>query len=373
MNFFNLDRQFKLIKRGLLKNFEINFKKGDFIQGKNVKILEKKLLTYSDSKYCLSCGNGTDAIRIAIKALKIPKNSHIIVPSYTWISTASSVVESDMVPIFCDVDENSFLMSVEKIKETLKHAKENKVNVKAIITVDLFGNPVEYNKIYKLCKSKNIFFISDAAQSFGAKQFGNYIGSRSCDVMTTSFFPTKNIGGYGDGGALFFNNKYTYNTAKIYAKNGQKVSGEIVSSGINSRLDTMQASVLLEKLKLLSKETVLKKKIFLLYKKLLNKNYFEFQKINKNYQSSFSVMTLKINKNIKRNLLTKFLEKERIPYKVYYENSIHKSRFYKTYPMVKMDITEKLSRTTISLPIFPYLKNNEVKKICNKINFFFNS
>ena len=194
-------------------------------------------------------------------------------PSYTWISTASSVVESGMVPIFCDVDKNSFLMSVEKIKETLKYAKKNKMSIKAIITVDLFGNPVEYKKIYKLCKSKNIFFISDAAQSFGAKHFGKYIGARLCDVMTTSFFPTKNIGGYGDGGAVFFNNVYTYKAAKIYAKNGQGRNGEIVSSGINSRLDTLQASVLLEKLKLLSKETMLKKKIFLLYKKLLNKKY----------------------------------------------------------------------------------------------------
>ena len=175
MNFFNLNRQYKLIEKNLIKNLLINFKKGDFIQGKNVKNLEKELLNYSNSKYCLSCGNGTDAIRIAIKALKIPKKAHIIVPSYTWISTASSVVECGMVPIFCDVDKDTFLMTVEKIEETLKYAKKNKLNVKGIITVDLFGNPVEYTKIYKLCKSKNIFFISDAAQSFGAKHIGKYI------------------------------------------------------------------------------------------------------------------------------------------------------------------------------------------------------
>ena len=266
----------------------------------------------------------------------------------------------------------NFLGILEKIEETLKYAKKNKLNVKGIITVDLFGNPVEYTKIYKLCKSKNIFFISDAAQSFGAKHIGKYIGSRLCDVMTTSFFPTKNLGGYGDGGALFFNNIYKYKTAKIYAKNGQGRDGGIVSSGINSRLDTVQASVLLEKLKLLSKETILKKKIFLLYKKLLNKKYFEVQKINKNQESSYSVMTFKINKKIKRNLLIKYLKKKKIPHKIYYEKSIHKSKFYKTYPKVKMDITEKLSRTTFSLPIFPYLKKNEVKEICKKINSFFN-
>ena len=372
MNFFNLDRQYKLIQKKLIKNLLINFKKGDFIQGKNVKILEEKLLTYSDSKYCLSCGNGTDAIRIAINAINIPKNSHIIVPSFTWISTASSVVESGMVPIFCDVEKSDFLMSVEKIKETLQYAKKNKMNVKAIITVDLFGNPVEYKKIYKICKKKNIFFISDAAQSFGAKQFGKYIGASLCDAMTTSFFPTKNIGGYGDGGAIFFNKVSTYNAAKIYAKNGQGTKGEIVSAGINSRLDTIQSSVLIEKLKLLSKETRLKKKIFLLYKKLLNKKYFQVQKINKNYESSFSVMTLKIIKKINRNLLMKYLKKEKIPFKVYYGKPLHKSKFYKAYPMMKMNNTEKLSSTTISVPIFPYLKSNEVKEICKKINFFFN-
>tara|TARA_B100001057_G_scaffold498179_1_gene604403 strand:- start:861 stop:1979 length:1119 start_codon:yes stop_codon:yes gene_type:complete len=372
MNFFNLNRQYKLINQKIFKSLSINFKNCDFIQGKNVKALEKYLLKFSKSKYCLSCANGTDALRIALNAINIPKNSYVIVPSYTWISTASSVVESGMKPIFCDVDENDYLISVEKINETLKFAKKNKMNVKAIITVDLFGNPVDYKKISKLCKKNKIFFISDAAQSFGSKHLRNYIGTYLCDIMTTSFFPTKNLGCYGDGGAIFFDKKKLFQKAKNYSKNGQGNNGKIVSSGINSRLDTIQSTILLEKIKLLAQETILKKRIFLLYKRLLNNDVFKFQKINKDYESSYSVMTLCIAQKFSRNLFLSYLKKEKIPFKIYYGDPLHKSKFYKKYPMLKMKNTEKLSKTTISLPIFPYLKINEIQKICKKINLFFN-
>ncbi len=371
MNFFNLNRQYKLIKKKLLKNLRVNFENGDFIQGNNVKKLETTLLKFSKSDFCLSCANGTDALRIALNATNLPKKSYVIVPSYTWISTVSSVVESGMTPIFCDVNKDDFLLSYEKIKNTINFAKKKGISVRAVITVDLFGNPVDYGKIYKLCKRKKIFFISDAAQSFGAKYFKNYIGANLCDAMTTSFFPTKNLGCYGDGGAIFFNNRNLYEKAKIYAKNGQNTSGEVISSGINSRLDTIQSTILLEKIKLLLKETQLKKKNFLAYKKLLNNKYIRVQKINKNCESSYSVMTLKIIKRFNKKNFFNYLNNKKIPFKVYYGKPLHSSEFYKKYLSPNMENTEKLSMSTFSLPIFPYLKNKEIKKICKTVNLFF--
>ena len=152
MRFFDLKTQYNNISNKLLKELNYNFLNSDFIQGKNVKILEKELLNYTNSKYCLTCANGTDAIKLALKCLNIKENSYVIVPSYTWISTASSVVESGFKPLFCDVDINSFLINAEKLNQVLKFAKKKNYRIGALISVDLFGNPVEYKKIKQVCK-----------------------------------------------------------------------------------------------------------------------------------------------------------------------------------------------------------------------------
>ena len=191
MKFFDLREQQKKISKNLNKEIRKNFLNGDFIQGDNVKTLEKKLLRFTNSDYCLTCANGTDAIKIALKSLNIKKNSYVIVPSYTWISTASSVVEAGLKPFFCDVNIDTFLIDISKLKNAIKFAKQKKIQIKALITVDLFGNPVDYKRINKICKKQNIYFISDAAQSFGSKINKKFIGTDNCDVMTTSFFQQK--------------------------------------------------------------------------------------------------------------------------------------------------------------------------------------
>jgi len=150
MKFFDLTKQYKKISKNLNKELKKNFLDGDFIQGNNVKILEKKLLDFVNSSFCLTCANGTDAIKLALKSLDIKKNSYIIVPSYTWISTASSVVECGFKPLFCDVNIDTFLIDKKNIEETIGHAKKNRLTVGAIISVDLFGNPVDYKKIQKI-------------------------------------------------------------------------------------------------------------------------------------------------------------------------------------------------------------------------------
>ena len=371
MKFFDLTKQYQKISKNLNIELKKNFLVGDFIQGNNVKILEKKLLDFTDSGFCLTCANGTDALKLALKSLNIKKNSYVIVPSYTWISTASSVVECGFKPLFCDVNIDTFLIDKKNIEETIKYAKKNKLIIGAIISVDLFGNPVDYKKIQKICKKENIFFISDAAQSFAAKSEKAYIGTNYCDVLTTSFFPTKTLGCYGDGGALFFNNKEIFNKAKTFAKNGQDPKG-LISNGFNSRLDTLQATILLEKIKYLKKENIQKKRIYNYYNKNLNKEILDLQRINPENLSGFSVMTIRLNKGFDRSLLIEYLRKNNIPSKVYYSPPLHKSKYYKRFPHMRMQNTEYLSFHNLSLPIYPYIELKNVKTICDVINNFKN-
>ena len=371
MKFFDLSKQYQKISKSLDKELKKNFLTGDFIQGNNVKILEKKLLEFINSSFCLTCANGTDAIKLALKSLNIKKNSYVIVPSYTWISTASSVVECGFKPLFCDVNINTFLIDKKNIEETIKFAKKNKLKVGAIISVDLFGNPVDYKEIQKICKKEKIYFISDAAQSFGAKNGKVYIGTNYCDILTTSFFPTKTLGCYGDGGALFFNNKEVFNKGKTFARNGQNPKG-LISSGFNSRLDTLQATILLEKIKYLKKENIQKKNIYNYYNKNLNKKILNLQVINPKNLSGYSVMTIKLKKGFNRNLLIEYLREKNIPSKVYYSPPLHKSKYYKKFPHMKMQNTEYLSFHNLSLPIYPYMQLKKVKTICDVINSFKN-
>jgi UDP-2-acetamido-2-deoxy-ribo-hexuluronate aminotransferase len=367
MKFFDLNKQYQQLSIKLNSEIKKNLFKTDFIQGKNVKILEKKLLNYTLSKYSLSCANGTDAIKIAIKSLNLKKNTHIIVPSYTWISTASSVVECGLIPLFCDVDFESFVITDKLLKNCFKFARKKKLKVSALISVDLFGNPVDYNSLKKICKKEKIFFISDAAQSFGSMYKGKFVGSKHCDVLTTSFFPTKTLGCYGDGGAVFFNNINNYIKGKIFAKNGQ-YKNKLISSGINSRLDTLQATILLCKLKLFEKENFLRRKLFQIYYENLDKNKFVLQKISKHSKSAISVLTIKIKKEIKRKQLINILKLNKIPHKIYYSPPLHASNFYNKYPKTNMDNTSKLAKQTLSLPIHSYLSQGNVKKICKMVN-----
>ena len=367
MKFFDLREQQKKISKNLNKEIRKNFLNGDFIQGDNVKTLEKKLLRFTNSDYCLTCANGTDAIKIALKSLNIKKNSYVIVPSYTWISTASSVVEAGLKPFFCDVNIDTFLIDISKLKNAIKFAKQKKIQIKALITVDLFGNPVDYKRINKICKKQNIYFISDAAQSFGSKINKKFIGTDHCDVMTTSFFPTKTLGCYGDGGAIFFKNKELYDKAKIFSKNGQGKL-DLVSSGINSRLDTIQATILLEKIKFFKKECDLRKRIYDYYKRKLNKKIADVQKIKLKNNSGHSVMTIKLHKNLNREVVTKYLNQNDIPTKIYYSPPLHQTKFYSSFPHPKLVNTEYLSRQNFSLPIYPYISLKSVKKICSFIN-----
>lgn len=361
MQFIDLKQQYSLIKSNIDKSIENVIKNGNFIQGEEVKTLESKLSEYVGTN-CVSCANGTDALYIALRALGVKAGDEVIVPSFTWISTAGVVKLLDAIPIFADVEEDTFNISVKDI--------ENKItnNTKAIIPVSIFGRSCEIIEICDLANRHNIPVIEDSAQGFGSK----YKGVISCsyaDISTTSFFPAKPLGCYGDGGAIFCKNNELFEKICAITKHGQKGRYNYVDIGMNSRLDTIQAAILLEKLKIYEDEIVKRNNI-------ANRYFKNFKALNlitapsktdDNNRSVWAQYTVLLSDSIAndRDLIMRKLKDADIPTALYYPAPLHlqKPFFANTY----LPKTETISKRVLSLPMHPYLSETDVDEVSEKL------
>ena len=250
MEFIDLKEQYKRLRKEINDNITKVLDDGNYIMGEEVKTLEKELAEYVGCKYCATCANGTDALSIAVMALDIKAGDAVFVPTFTFYATAEIVSFAGATPIFVDVDERTFNMDVVKLEKAVRQViEETDLKPKAIIPVDLFGQPAEYEKINEIAKKYNLYIIEDSAQGFG----GDINGKKACsfgDIATTSFFPAKPLGCYGDGGAIFTDNEELYNkilSIRVHGKGSFKYDN--IRVGMNSRLDTIQAAILLPKLK----------------------------------------------------------------------------------------------------------------------------
>ena len=300
--------------------------------------------------------SGTSAIEVGLKALGIKSGDEVITTSFTWVSTSEAIVNVGAKPIFIDIKKDNFL-----IDENLIEKKISK-KTKAILTVSLFGSPVNIQKISKIAKKYGLYLIDDGAQSFGSK-----IGKKSiCDFVnlyTTSFFPTKILGCFGDGGAIFTNNKQLDEKFKSISNHG-KLNGRFKFIGNNFRFDTIQAVVLKEKIKDLKQNISHRRRIAYAYKKNLSKK-IHHQIHDRDHVFNYYSILLNNRKKI-----LKILKKNKISTKIYYEKPIHKEIVYKKYFNKKtfLPITEEISKKILSLPIYPGLKSAQIKFICNIIN-----
>ena len=354
--------------------------------GSNVKILENKLKKLVGTKYCITCSSGTDALLMSLMAMNIKKNDIIFTSVYSYISTAEVIKLLGATPVFVDVDSETFNIDPSKLNTAIKATKlknkkiyplpkevvgnKNKFNLKGIISPNLFGNPADYLNIKKIAKKNKLFIIEDAAQSLGAKLNNKFSGSFG-DIGCTSFYPTKTLGAYGDGGAIFTNNSKIYKNLISIRVHGQThKSGYFDRLGLTGRLDTLQASILLVKLKYFLNEIKLRKKISMNYKKLLAD--CKQVELPKNYKKSFSVwslFTIKLLSEKIRDKVINNLKKNQISYGIYYKYPFHLQKVFSDYGYKKKDfpIAEKLSKTSISIPMDPYLNNNEIFKITKVI------
>ena len=357
--FNNLLIQYQKNKKNIDKSINKVLNHGNFIMGKEVLSLEKKLKKFTKSKYCITVSSGTDALLISLMSLNIKPGDEVITTSFSWISTAEVIVNLGAKPVFIDVDNDTGL-----IKENLVKKIINK-KTKALIIVSLFGQIPNIDYINSICKKKGIPVIEDAAQSFGSKYKNKY----SCNLTTigcTSFFPTKNLGCYGDGGAIFTNDDSLAEECKAIRIHGTKTdryNSERI--GLNGRFDSIQAAVVLEKLTIFDEELEMRNKVNSHYQKYLN----NAQYLPKDYQSAHALFSVVLGTKTKRDDLVDRLSKREIPSVIYYKFPIHlmKAFSYLGYKEGCLPISEQLSKTIVSLPMHPYLALDDIDYIVKNI------
>ncbi len=323
---------------------------GKYINGPHVNSFCHNLSNYLNIPHVVPCANGTDALQIALMALELNQGDEVILPSFNYVAAAETVAILGLTPVFVDVDLHSFNLSVDDIKNKITS------KTKAIIVVHLFGLSAEMDKILALAKNYNLRVIEDNAQSFGSDYQGIKLGTLG-DIGTTSFFPTKNLGCMGDGGAIFCHDEPLANRLKAIASHGQKERYSFDFIGVNSRLDTLQAAILSVKLPYLNENIEKKRTIAQRYFSELNhcKNIL-LPTPNEEGNNSFNQFTIKVAK--RDEVKNKLLEKG-IPTMVYYPKPLHQQPAYSKYSTSSLPVSEQLCETVLSLPIHPVLSEQE--------------
>lgn len=368
MQFIDLHKQYERIKEGIQKRMETIYTHKRFIMGEEIKELEEELKAYTGVKYVITCGSGTDALTIPLMSKKLEKEDAIFVPSFTFFASAESVTLAGGTPVFVDSDADTFNMDTTNLEQQIQATKkEGKLNPCGIIPVDLFGLPANYQEIRKIADKYGLFVLEDAAQGFGGQIEGKKATGFG-DIAATSFFPAKPLGCYGDGGAIFTNDDAAADLMRSIHIHGQGTDKyDNVRIGLNSRLDTIQAAILLEKLKIFDEEIERRNEVAEQYTRQL-KDILEVPNIPQGYVSSWAQYTVKAENQYQREMLVEGLKNEGIPVMIYYPIPAHKSTAYSSdRETVKLPVCERLSDVVFSLPMHPYLEKHEITGICNQI------
>ncbi|MCX6299996.1 MAG: DegT/DnrJ/EryC1/StrS family aminotransferase [Bacteroidetes bacterium] len=343
-----------------------------FINGPAVSEFTKSLSEYLGGAYVIPCANGTDALQIAMMALDLKPGDEVIVPSFTYVATAEVIGLLGLIPVMVDVDPSHFNITRENIEKSISS------KTKAIVPVHLFGQCADMESIIELAKEKGLYVIEDTAQAIGAKykftdgsiKYAGTIG----DIGCTSFFPSKNLGCFGDGGALFTQNPILAEKIKMIANHGQSKKYVHKYIGINSRLDTIQAAVLNIKLKYLDEYNLARNNAAEQYDELLN-GVKNLQIPARTIKSThvFNQYTL-IIKNNQRNALKEYLERQDIPTMIYYPIPLNEQEAYRTIGIIaeNLEVTQLLCNEVLSLPIHTELSQKEQTHIANCIKAFLN-
>ena len=338
--------------------------------GPFVKELEEQLARYVGVRYCVTCANGTDALSLVLMAWGITKGDAVFVPNFTFYATSEVVDLCGATPIFVDIDEDTFNMDVQKLEKAIVQVmKEGKLQPKVIIPVDLFGQPADFEQIQLVANKYDLLVLEDAAQGFGGSMNGRKAGSFG-DAATTSFFPAKPLGCYGDGGAIFTNQTDLYEkliSLRTHGKGAYKYDN--VRVGLNSRLDTIQAGILLVKLKAFEEfELEQRNKIAMQYTASLM-NVVKTPVVRQGYTSSWAQYTITLQNEQQRDFLQAKLKEKNIPTMVYYPKPLHKQTVYEHYSfnVDDLQVSEQVSKCVLSLPMHPYVSEEDIAFICGCI------
>lgn len=348
---------------------------GNYIMGPEVGELEKQLAAFCGVKHAITCANGTDALGLGLMAKNVGPGDAIFVPSFTFAATAEVVAWMGATAVFIDSLEDTYNMDPKSLELGIQTAKKVGLKPRGIIPVDLFGQPADYDVIQTIADEHGLFVIADAAQSFGATYKGRQVGNIG-DMATTSFFPAKPLGCYGDGGAIFTNDDELAAVIKSLRVHGQGADKyDNVRIGMNGRLDTIQAAILIEKLKIFPEELIARQAVADQYNSAL-KDVVMVPHLIDGATSAWAQYTVRLPKSTDRQEVMNHLNASGIPSVIYYRLPLHQQKAYAHYPTAmgsSLPVCEALSNEVMSLPMSGYVGEEStthistmVKKICRK-------
>lgn len=371
MQFRDLKAQYQHLKTEIDKGISEVLESSAFILGKQVTELENRLAEYVGVKHCVACANGTDALQLSLMAWGIGEGDAVFTSDFTYFASAGSSSILGATPVLVDIDERTFNIDPEALEKQIQRViAEGKLTPKVIVPVDLFGQPADYDEIEIIAKKYGLKVLEDGAQGFG----GNIRGKKACsfgDAATTSFFPAKPLGCYGDGGAIFTDDDEMDATLRSLRMQGRSPEDKYDNRaiGMNSRLDTLQAAILLPKFKaFVEKELEAVNKAADLYTQQL-KEVAVTPLVKDGYYSSWAQYTILLKDEQQRNTLQKALKEQDIPSMIYYPRGLHQQTAYAKYslPDEWYPNTIKATKTVLSLPMHPYLTCEQIEKICKVI------
>lgn len=370
MQFRDLKHQYQVLKEDIDKAMSEVVADCNFISGKQVKDLEKSLADYVGVKHCVACANGTDALSLAMMVWRIGPGDAVFVPDFTFFSTGEIVAYAGAVPVFVDVDLDTYNISADSLERKIREIQEEgKLIPRAVIPVDLFGLPADYEKIQKIARQYNLRILEDGAQGFGGR-IGDQMACSFGDISTTSFFPAKPLGCYGDGGAVFTDDDDTADLLRSVSVHGKgTMKYDNVRIGLNSRLDTLQAAVLSVKLKAFREyELDDVNKAAEKYTALLG-DIVKTPVIPQGFYSSWAQYTIQLGSKEERGGLQARLKESGIPTMIYYPKPMHKQQAFEDQRFVDDDYrnTIQLCNTVLALPLHPYLTDTESEKVTGEI------
>jgi dTDP-4-amino-4,6-dideoxygalactose transaminase len=341
---------------------------GKYIMGPEVAIFEQELAAFCGAKHVLSCANGTDALGLALMAKGIKPGQAVLVPSFTFAATAEVVAWFDAVPVFVDVLEHTFNMDPASLEAGIATAKRLGREPAGIIPVDLFGLPAGYDEILAVAAAHRLWVICDAAQSFGAVYKGRNVGTMG-DITTTSFFPAKPLGCYGDGGAVFTDDDDIAAVLKSLRVHGQGSDKyDNVRIGMNARLDTIQAAVLSQKLSIFADEIEARSQVARRYADSLG-DIVRLPDIPEGHTSVWAQYTVRLPNGCDRDGVASRLKEAGVPTAVYYAKPLHQQTAYRQYPVAGngLPISDRLAGEVLSLPMHPYLAEPIQRRIADAL------
>jgi len=368
MQFIDLKTQYLELKDDIDRRIRDVLERQSFIQGPEVRELETALGEFSGAKHVVTCANGTDALQIALMALGIGPGDAVFVPSFTYTATAEVILLLGARPVFVDSDPDTFNIDFDSVEAAVQRIRQGgELRPAALMTVDLFGQPVDYDRARQVADRHGLAFVSDAAQGFGADNKGRRVGSGMADLTTTSFFPAKPLGCYGDGGAIFTDDDDLCAAIRSICLHGKgDAKYDVVRIGVNSRLDTIQAAVLLPKLAAFPEELERRHAVASAYIERLRNHVATPIAAGEQERFAWAQFTIKVDN---RASVQAHLKEAGIPSNVYYPLPMHLQPAYREFGEGEgsLPAAERLSQIVLSLPMHPYLSAPEVELVCDAV------